>query len=546
MNSGTHSSGGRRAPHPRLGGGARARVAALGVMMMAALGTGEVRGQAPGLVDPDRVHMAFGPHVVLALPGELSLVYGTLSPIDIRAEDPAVPSSLPREHFGYARLRLQPSLVVAGADFAPFQVYRFAADIDVLRHVVPFGGGGPRDVLRYDPYARAEGGSLGAHLQALTLQATSRVVAIQLGLARSHWGLGLLANAGEGPRFDDDEASPFGFPLTADRVLRAQVAFFPIAPARADRPAPLTLAMAFDAVVDDDTARWSDGDRAYQGIAAVLGYARPVTAGLYAVYRRQRHHEGGETSVTVVDAHARVDIAQGDAVDAWLEGEAALILGSSSLMRSPLHSGSFDVASTGGVLRFGIRSGLFTGVMEAGAASGDDNPFDDKLRAFSFDREYRVGLLLFREVLRASTAVGAHNLADPDFRGQPPRGFERNATSGAVRGAAYVNPRVSLRAHPRLRVDAGFLYAASSGEYVDPFRSGLEGGAPVGPRGARAKHDLGWEVNLAARYEGRAAPFTFDARVEFAFYRPGGVFDDADGNPAADVAGIWLHLGGRW
>ncbi len=200
----------------------------------------------------------------------------------------------------------------------------------------------------------------------------------------------------------------------------------------------------------------------------------------------------------------------------------------------------------GGLARFGLETGMFKGVLEAGSASGDDNPFDDQVRGFSFDREYRVGLLLFREVLRTATAVTAYNVADPAYRGAPPRGFDRIATGGAVRGATYVNPRFTLKPTDGLHVFAGFLYAASDGEYVDAFRSGLEGGAPVGPRGARAADDLGWEVDLGVRYAFDVERVRLAVRAEGAWFVPGEVFDDEDGAALNDIFGFWLNLGARW
>ncbi|MCA9515523.1 MAG: hypothetical protein KC635_11305, partial [Myxococcales bacterium] len=398
-----------------------------------------------------------------------------------------------------------------------------------------------------DDDARRDTGRVGAVLDALDFTAAGDHVALQLGLMRSGWGLGLLANPGELVAFDDDESSPFGYPRQADRNLRAQLAVFPLARARADAPPPLTVALAFDAVIDDDTAHWADGDRAYQGIAAVRGHAGPVAAGFYAVHRRQTHHEGGETVVTVLDVTARASLIKRPGLEAWLEGEGALILGSSSLAQSPTDPGAYDVGAAGGILRFGVRAGVFTGVIEAGTASGDDNPFDDEVHGFSFDREYRVGLLLFRELLRDETAVTAANIEDPTYRGSPPRGYETLATEGAVRGASYVNPRATFHITDDLRLDLGFLWAASDGDYVDAFQSGLIGGAAVGPRGARAADSLGYEVDAGLRYRLRVGSvLVLEARLQGAWCRPGAVFDTADGEAADDLYGLLAELGGRF
>ena len=83
--------------------------------------------------------------------------------------------------------------------------------------------------------------------------------------------------------------------------MRAGLAFTPLGPAPANDPTsvPLQAAIAVDGVVDDDTAAWSDGDRAYQVVAAVSGHSGIFRGGLYFAHRWQRHGEGGDTTVTV-------------------------------------------------------------------------------------------------------------------------------------------------------------------------------------------------------------------------------------------------------
>lgn len=499
--------------------------------------------QGRSIIDPERLYFAFGEHVVFALPGEASALYGHVDalPIDV-ASDPAA-ETVPAEDFGRVRLRLQPTLTLTGARWRPFAAYQVASDIDVLNDLVFVGDG--REPLAHDPAGRASTGLIGARLQQLYALAAGPTLALKVGLTRSSWGLGVLANDGEEPR-PDDEGSPFGFAQRSDRVVRAQLAVFPLAARERGAEPPLTVAIGFDGVIDDDTARWSEGDRAYNFISAVRGVVDRFAGGFYAVHRRQGHAEGGETVVTVLDLHARLDLVREPTLATWIEGEGAVILGSSSLSRSPLHEGSFDVAAAGGVGRFGVRAGAFTGVLEVGHASGDDNPFDDELRAFSFDREYRVGLLMFRELLRTSTAVSAYNLADPAWRGVPPRGYDNIATAGAVRGVTYVNPRVTVRPVEGLHLYAGLLYAESDADYVDPFRSSLAGGAPVGPNGALAASALGLELDFGVRYAFDLGPVEVHARAELAWLDPGEVFDRAALTEVDDIVGFWLHLGARW
>jgi len=494
-------------------------------------------------IDPTRLSVSLGERLTLALPGELLLTSGQVGVLPITVEDDTAGDHIPAESTWRTRLRFAPSLTLADRAWRPFALYQLAADTDLLNDRLAVGEG--REILAYDPVGRVTTGHIGARLAQLYALAAGPSLALKVGLQRSRWGLGLLANGGEEPEVGTS-ASPFGEVTRSDRVLRAQVAAFPIGATRPGAEPGLTVAAAVDAVVDDDTAVWADGDRAYQLVAAVRGHGERVDGGLYALHRWQRHAEGGDTIVTVFDGHVQADLIAREEVRVFAEAEAAVILGSSSLAQSPLHPGAFDVVSWGGVGRLGAASGGFMGVIEVGLASGDDNPFDDQSHAFSFDREYRTGLLMFRELLRTSTAVTAANLADPTWRGAPPRGFDRVASAGAVRGASYVNPRFSYRPVDGLHLYVGLLYGASEGDYVDPFRASLAGGAAVGPNGALAADSLGVEIDAGVRYARVVEGVTLSARAELGWLDPGQVFDRAAGEEVDDVLGFWLHLGARW
>jgi len=500
--------------------------------------------QGRPVFDPTRLHVTAGDSLLIALPGEALVTYGHLDPLAVGIESADADDTIPAEDFLRARLRLEPSILLTGSTWRPFSLYQIAGDVNVLHHLLAVGSG--REPLTYDGSGRNDTGFSGdAYLQQLYALAAGPNLAIKVGLMRSQWGLGVLANDGEDPDLEGT-GSPFGYANRSDRVMRAQIAVFPTAARAPGAEPPLTLAVAFDGVVDDDTASWSDGDRAYQVLAAVRGHHGSFSGGFYGVHRWEKHHEGGETVVTVLDATARGDLVKTKDLDVWIEGEAATILGSSSLARSATEPGAFDVKTSGGALRFGVGAGIFEGLLEIGVASGDDNPFDEKIRDFAFDREYRVGLLMFREMLRTSTAITALNIADPTWQGTPPRGYDHLPSEGAVRGASYVNPRLTFRPSRDLALYAGFLYGASDGAYVDPFRSSLAGGAAVGPNGAIEKDALGVEVDLGARYVHRLERLSLVARVELGWFDPGGVFDRAAGEEVDDVLGFWLHMGARW
>lgn len=510
----------------------------------------ESETDAPSLpFDPTRLIIPLPLPVVFTLPGDLSLHYQHLTPVDLGPVPPADPrrpdpaTATPEEDALFARLRLSPALFLLTPDF-PFTLWRLQAEVDVFNNWVATAD---RDFLAVDPRARAETGLVGQRLSQLSLSAVGQHVAVQVGLTRFGWGMGLLANGGQDPRPHQAE-SPFGFALQGDRVIRVGASVFPLGQGLRLKP-PLAVSLAFDTTYDDDLADHERGDRAHQLVAAVLGHTSTLTAGVFLAHRTQRHWQGGSTSVTAFDLYARLALAESDGVKAFLELELATIRGNTSLAQTTHYDGALDVDQLGALIRFGIERGPFLGILELGALSGDNNPFDDEQRAFSADRDHRVGLLMFREVMTAHAAVTANNVADPDYRGTPPRGYENLATHNAARGVFYANPRVSFELaqgqHP-VHLYAGFLYASTDGENVDPFWSGNAGGAPRGPRNGPPATELGYEVDLGLSARLPVWDFDLDLRLEGAFFSPGKLFADADGTLPADVWAAFFHGALLW
>jgi len=516
----------------------RAVLPIFSTVFVASFGAPSVWAEPP--VDPQRLHFGLGASAVLALPGEVDLLFQHVGAIPIERVD-ARGGTLAGDDSAYARLRLSPSLTVLEGGDAFFNMWRLQAEIDVLRDWFVVGSG--REALAADPRGRSERGLIGQRLSQAYLLAAGQHLGVQFGLVRSRWGLGLVANAGDDARMQTAE-SPFGVAFQGDHVVRLGLSAFPLGKGLA-RP-PLTASLAFEGVVDDDTARWSDGDRAYQFVAAVLGQTEAVSLGVNAAYRLQDHFQGGTTEVTLLDVTGRFRLAHEKSLEVFLEAELATIRGRTSLSQSVVDEGSFNVAQNGALARFSIASGMFLGVLEVGAASGDTNPFDDEQRGFMMDRDLRVGLLMFREAMMAGAAVTVANIADDDYRGAPPRGSERLATAGAVRGVVYVNPRVSFELLDALHLYAGFLYASADGQYVDAFWSGLAGGAPRGPRNGAPATDLGWELDLGVSWRFPVDWYQWRLRLEAAWHSPGAVFEDAAGRSAPDVGGVWLHAGLLW
>ncbi len=474
------------------------------------------------------------------LPGSVRFVAARVSGVAVEIDDPEISDELPEDSSGRFRLRLKPTLTFGDPGWSLFQRYYLAVEGEAWWHAY---GEAPAPALAYEPVSNFRAEELRARLAQAYAEAAGRHLLVRFGLVRSSVGLGTVASDASDADPRQVRSSPYGFSHLGDRSMRLQVAAFPLA---VDKLGPrLTVFAAADAVVEDDSADWLDGDRAYQGWAGVLGRVDAVRGGLGGLYRRQDHEQGGRTETGIVFATASLDLDAGP-VALYADAEAAGYFGKTDFARSANRPGDYDILAAGGVLRAGTRWRRLEAALEGGYASGDDNPFDAELRSFSFDRERRVGLLMFGEALRLVSAAGAFNLADETYRAEPSRGFERGATEGAVRNAVYLNPRVGLRACEHISLTFGYLWAEAAVAYADPQRSGVAGGQPTSPRGAVEARALGHELNAGVVLDWQTDWALLRATAQGAWFDPGEVFDDPDGAAADDMLGLWLHGEATW
>jgi len=442
------------------------------------------------------------------------------------------------------RLNLSPSVIATGNAWPVFQTYMAQLELETREYIADAQEGNA-SIDAYDPERQYRNGWGDARLLQAFVQAVGEHWVLKAGLMRSNWGLGLLSNDNSEPEAGAFE-SPFGSARYVDQYMRAQLVSFPLAKKKRglDSYHPLTLALAGDATVQDATSDWFDGDRTYTGIGAVLVEFPTVKAGVYVAHRIQEHALGGRTQVTAVDVVADLRFRLGKTHLRFMS-EAALIVGETDYAQSVFNDGTYDVFGHGGVARFAVKHGMFEGVFEAGWASGDDNPYDDTVRSFSFSSGYRVGVLMFGEALRTAATVSALNISDPELRDEVPRALDRVTHRGVVRDAVFLNPRVAVRPVDELCLMAGFLYGRSLGAYTDPFWTSLEGGTSAGPNGALRQTELGVELDVAIQYDFSIAHVNLGLRGEFAYFAPGSVFDLPSGESAADVFGFGLHLEAR-
>ncbi len=314
-----------------------------------------------------------------------------------------------------------------------------------------------------------------------------------VGLTTSEWGLGMVANDGDGdPLFG---RSDFG-----DRVIRGRIASAPFR--QGGKPVPVFVIAALDAVVRDDNARISDGQLASQAVLAVLRSTPDGTkAGAYTVLRTQREADPDRsTQAAVVDLYADVPKELCN-LTVRAAAEVAGVLGKTDRVLSYAGRDGIGIASMGALVSL---SGTYTpkhlgGMLRLAYASGDGNPDDGATHDFSFDRDADVGMVLFDEVAGAIEARTHALLSDPTRAGQPPDGVEVLVTEGAFRRAFAIQPVLTWTPKPWLDTAFGLVRAWSTAPVAHPFYSYRAGGVP---------HDV-----LDRPSEGRALGTELDVSV---------------------------------
>ncbi|WP_438014891.1 hypothetical protein WMF18_28885 [Sorangium sp. So ce315] len=507
--------------------------------------------------DPDRT--------TLSLQAEYQLRYRAMTDLRLRApplSDPGA-TTLGQHQYMAHWLRLSPRLHLA--DRASI-----VAQIDVVRGLV--AGDTTRHVEQVRD-ARAELSWYEVHPRYLYLEVPSSVGVFRVGQQGAHWGMGLVANDGERP-------SVFGDPQRGSLMERVLFAATPMGPT-----GPLLVTVAADLVFEDSMADLlgndvegqdeGEGDRALQAVVSALWRARRGEIGVYGALRRQTRERRAKTSparftetlaVAVLDVAGKFDApVPGGGAHVYGELEAATILGSTSFVpsgpappsgpaaqRAPVAVRSIGGAATLGAVHVAGRGprpsdrwGRLVAEIEAGYASGDDDPRDGVARRFTFDPSHNVGLILFDEVLAWKTARAATIAERELFAASPAPGIRWLPSKGGVFGAAYVNPRMIVRPARWLDLKAGAVIAETTADLVDPYAPARAGGnLPNYDGGDRRRHDLGVELDIGV--DARIAMgrlVTIQLGTEAGAFFPGGAFDDAAGAELPDQYLLTLKLG---
>jgi hypothetical protein len=311
-----------------------------------------------------------------------------------------------------------------------------------------------------------------------------------------------------------------------------------------------------DLIFRDPNANLLDGDLAGQGVFLVRWQPedRPGTwLGSYAVYRRQKNADDGDTiegddllEVGVFDfagqgfKYLRPRLAL---VGAF---ETVAIVGRTTFLRNEFEQ--HDVLQAGAAVRgyIGLPRTWLVG-FDGGWASGDANPDDDEVNAFEAAPGHTAGLLLFPYYIGWQTARSEILARDPSLAGEPPNGTQFIPTEGSVTNTVYLHPKARWAVWEKFEVWGGPLLATSAVPVVDPYTTALAGGEPTNSLGGRSdRRYLGTELDLGVRgrygFEGLWVQAGFQAAVFF----PGPALADASGDRDPPVWGGWFRAEVRY
>lgn len=456
-------------------------------------------------------------------------------------DDQGFPSA--QKNWAEHRLRLTPKIVEIG-DQGGIEIQ---ASFDILSGII--GGDVASDFRGYGLTDRSQRNGLkpdGFDFRALFVQMRTPAGLVQLGQMPSQWGMGLLANGGNGENLTD-----FGDARYGDIVDGALFATRPLVGflgPKSDFAQELAVAVAGELIYRDRYAQLlvknggglQFGDVAWQGVlATVWAPSEGTRAGLYIARRVQSYAaSAGNLHIWVYDAHLRHTQPLENGVVLSFEGEAAQIYGGTNHAPTLAALGQTRVTQQGAALRAGAARGQFEAELEAGYASGDANPFDDESTSFQMNRDFKVGLVLFDEVLMFQSQNAARRLSDPKLVGAPPQGLDLLPTEGAVSNALYLKPtlRFKPRALPGLRFVGSAVLARAPQPVLDAYQA-LVSSASKNAFGQNAGRNYGVELDGAAGYQAKLSPaLGFETGVQAGYLFPGNAFDRPNGGR---MPGAW-------
>lgn len=366
---------------------------------------------------------------------------------------------------------------------------------------------------------------------------------LRVGRQGSQWGMGLLANDGNG--FDDT----FGenkYGATYDRAIFATrpISIVQTIAGKRDTGIPLIVAVGVDRLVEDpliqyygygctldqtaedgedarcedtenhgyteerDASRrggdwWVDPEDdvwemvyvvryAGEGIKLPGGQVGDLTVGAYVVNRKQTETA---SDVLILDGYLKAEVA-----GAFVEGEILNIRGDTRAITLTTTSDAEGIDPLykkadiwGYVVRGGYQTEVFTVGLEHGFASGDSNVPDADFTGRPLSPDHNVGLIMYEEILSRVTATTWSEDA---------RGLWSN---GGVYNSRYVFPVVRVRPLDNWEIIGGFLTAwpdqpdGARIRCTEAEANDAERGLQCGNSRAAAT-SLGWEADLAIKH----------------------------------------------
>jgi hypothetical protein len=348
--------------------------------------------------------------------------------------------------------------------------------------------------------------------------------AFRVGLQTQSWGLGILANDGS----KDPEAGDFGQQQFGNTTYRALLAVRPLFNLGGGFRA-FETALAADLINRDNLSEFAKGDRAFQGVLALrFNKDADNNFGIYGVYRNQRNinvADGGKaTDVVVVDAAGKWEFFKRRNRLLKVGFEALTIQGTTTQARNE-NAALLRVQQYGAAAKVSYKLHRLTLLADWGFASGDQNPADDRVENFRFDRDFKVGLVLFDHVLAYQTARASVRASDPNLVGIAPEGADLIGTAGSITGVWYLFPRVKYGLFDWLDVYGGPLFAFSTARLTDPFNTRLGGGTSLNALGGRPGMYMGTEVDLGVQARYRPIPeLLITATGEGGLFLPGDAY----------------------
>lgn len=354
------------------------------------------------------------------------------------------------------------------------------------------------------------------------LEAKQSRVDVRVGLVPSHWGLGLLENAGEPePPFDArGHARPhaFGEAWTGDHVAGIALGARPFAGAGPSSLSDVRFDATGEIVYEDEDANALSGDEARRVSLSVEHLGGEQALGALVSWRTQTSEAGRAEAWTTGQAYVRGALSLGDG---WgvlgAEAEVGARFEDTAGDQAPLD----QLAGLGRAWVEDPNRGMVWAA-EVGYASG-----------LAFDPHQRVGVVLFNEVLRRSHLRAAERAS------VRPNDLAQVATpelqlDGAVHQAAYVRPSWTWRPG-RWTCAVGGLSAWATAPWTDPAGGTTSGGA-LNVWGQPAARFFGVELDGAVGYRAPFAPLrTVGVGLEGGVLLPGDALEGLSRGPVGRI-----------